>query len=74
MKRRVLVKTAPFHAFHCKKKREEANGAVLNGTISLLLPLDTQRTGEEEAFFLLFFYPFSLSQNPKNQRPDLSLH
>jgi hypothetical protein len=57
-----------------KKEEEEANGAVLNGTISLLLPLDTQRTGEEEAFSLPFFYPFSLSQNPKNQRPDLSLH
>jgi len=41
---------------------------------SLLLPLDTQRIGEEEAFSLPFFYPFSLSQNPKNQRPDLSLY
>jgi hypothetical protein len=58
-----------------KKERERANGAVLNGTISLLLPLDAQRTGEEEAFFPLFFSLLSLSQKPKNQlRPDLSLH
>jgi hypothetical protein len=57
-----LVKTASFHAFHWKKReRERANGAVLNGTISLLLPLDAQRTGEEEAFFPLFFSLLSLS-------------
>jgi len=56
------------------EKKKEANGAVLNGTISLLLPLDIQRTGQKEAFSLPFFYPFSLSQNPKNQRPDLSFH
>jgi hypothetical protein len=34
---------------HFTEKRErEANGVVLNSTISLLLPLDAQRTGEEE--------------------------
>jgi len=32
-----------------KKKKKEANGAVLNGTISLLFPLATQRIGEENA-------------------------
>jgi hypothetical protein len=78
MKRHVLVKTAPFHAFHCtlkkkQKKKRKANDAVLNGTISLLLPLDAQRTGEEEAFSPCFFI-LSLSQNPKNQQPDWSLH
>jgi len=68
MKRRVLVKTAPFHAFHChKKKKREANGAVLNGTISLLLPLDTQRIGEEEAFSLPFFI---LYLSPKTQKTN----
>jgi hypothetical protein len=50
-----------------KKKKEEANGAVLNGTISLLLPLDTQRTGEEEAFSLPFFI---LSLSPKTQKTN----
>jgi hypothetical protein len=67
MKRRVLAKTASFHAFHWKKnetKKKEVNIAVLNGTISLLLPLDTQRTGEEGAVFPCVLL-LSLSQNPK---------
>jgi len=33
-----------------KRKKKEVNGVVLNNTISLLLPLDAQRTGEEEDF------------------------
>jgi len=71
MKRRVLVKTAPFHAFHCQKKKREANGAVLNGTISLLLPLDTQRTGEEEAFSLPFFILYLSPKTQKKPTPRL---
>jgi len=31
-----------------REREREANSVVLNGTISLLLPLDAQRTGEEE--------------------------
>ena len=31
-----------------REREKEANGVVLNGTISLLLPLDVQRTGEEK--------------------------
>ena len=50
-----------------KKERERANGAVLNGTISLLLPLDAQRTGEEEAFSLPFFI---LYLSPKTQKTN----
>jgi len=53
-----------------RKKKEEANDAVLNDTISLLLPLDAQRTGEEEAFFPSFFYPLSL---PKPKKPTTRL-
>jgi hypothetical protein len=33
-----------------EKKKKEANSAILNGTISLLFPLDAQRTREEEDF------------------------
>jgi hypothetical protein len=59
MKRCILGKTASFHAFHWKKRRSK-NGVVLNGTMCLLLPLDAQRTGEEEAF-VPCFSPLSLS-------------
>jgi hypothetical protein len=44
MKRRILSKTAPFHTLFIKKKTQ--NGAVLNDTVRLLLPLDVQKTGE----------------------------
>jgi hypothetical protein len=49
-----------------RKKKKEVNGAVLNDTISLLLSLDAQRTGEEEAFFPSFFYPLSLPKPKKS--------
>jgi len=64
MKRCILGKTASFHAFHWKKRRSK-NGVVLNGTMCLLLPLDAQRTGEEEAFVPCFLLSLSLSQYPK---------
>ena len=51
MKLRVLAKTASFHTL--LKKRAQ-NGAVLNGTVAFLLPLDAQKTGEEESFVPLF--------------------
>jgi len=53
MKRRVLSKTTPFHALFIKKMRAQ-NSVVLNGTVVFLLPLDAQKTGEEESFVPLF--------------------
>jgi hypothetical protein len=37
-----------MHFTEKREREKEANGVVLNGTISLLLPLDAQRTGEEK--------------------------
>jgi hypothetical protein len=77
MKRRVLVKTTSFHAFHWKKKekrkKKEVNGVVLNNTISLLLPLDAQRTGEEEDFVPLHLL-LSLSLPKPKKKPDRAPH
>jgi len=53
----------PFHAFE-KKRKKEANGVVLNGTINLLLPLDVQRTGEEEAIMFPCNATISISLCP----------
>jgi hypothetical protein len=58
---------------HCFKKKEEkeANGAILNDTLSLLLPLDTQKIGEEEAIMFPCNAIISLSlcpHLPKNTR------
>ena len=64
MKRRVLVKTMPFHAFEKEKEKKKANGALLNGTIDLLLPLDVQRTGEEEAIMFPCNATISISLCP----------
>jgi hypothetical protein len=60
MKRRVLGKTTPFHAFQ-KKKEEKRNSVVLDGTI----PLSSSpghATGEEK--FLFFSVCFFLSLAP----------
>jgi hypothetical protein len=46
MKQRVLSKAAPFHPLFKKKKKGKAqNGAILNGTMGLLLPLDARGRG-----------------------------
>jgi hypothetical protein len=60
MKRRVLSKTASFHALFTQKKRDQ-NGVVLNGTITFLLPLDAQNRGKRR-FFLPLFSSTSLLQ------------
>jgi hypothetical protein len=52
--------------FTGKKREKEANEVVLNGTISLLLPLDAQRTREEEPFVPLLF-PLILSPKTRKQ-------
>ena len=56
-----------------EKEKRRINGVVLNGTISLLLPLDAKRTVEEEDFSpLLCLLPFSLKP-PKRRRQNLPL-
>jgi hypothetical protein len=68
MKRRVLAKMASFHTF-LKKKKMAQNGVVLNGTIVFLLPLDAQKTGEEESFVPLFSPTFRPLKSSKRRRP-----
>jgi len=53
---------------HCslKKRRRSTNGAVLNGTICVLLSLDARSRGRRRFFFLCFPPPF-LSQNDADQ-------
>jgi hypothetical protein len=58
MKLRVLSETTLFHAL---LKKNYQNGVVLNRTVAFLLPLDAQKTGEEEGFFPLFSPTFLLS-------------
>ena len=53
-------------------KKRSKNSAVLIGTICLLLPLDVQRIGEEEAFSPLL-YPLPLSPKPPKRRRQNSL-
>jgi len=64
------------HRFiHCSLKKRTKNGAVLNDTVHLLLPLDVQKTGEGAfvPFFIDFFPPPSLSQKDADQPgPKLS--
>jgi hypothetical protein len=49
-------------SYTVKKNKEKAqNGAVLNGTVAFLLPLDVQKIGEEEGFIPLFSPTFLLS-------------
>jgi hypothetical protein len=61
MKRRVLGKTTPFHAFSKKKWEEKRNSAILDGTVP---PPSSpgHATGEEK--FLFFFVCFFLSLAP----------
>jgi hypothetical protein len=68
MKRRVLAKMASFHTL-LKKKKMAQNGVVLNGTIVFLLPLDAQKTGEEESFVPLFSPTFRPLKSSKRRRP-----
>jgi hypothetical protein len=48
-----LVQNGAISYTFIKKKRAQ-NGAVLNGSVAFLLPLDEQKTGEEEGFVPLF--------------------
>jgi len=75
----LLNETARFGqngAVSCTvKKRErekEANGAVLNGAVSLLLPLHAQRTGEEKAIMFPCNATIFLSLCPHH--PGAALH
>jgi len=63
-------KTAPFHPLFQKKKSKDPNGVVLNATVGLLLPLDTQGRGREDFLPLLFSSPF-LQNNLKRRRQKL---
>jgi hypothetical protein len=54
---------------HFTGKKRSKNGVVLNGTMCLLLPLDAQRTGEEESF-VPCFSPLSLSLSQYPKKPD----
>jgi hypothetical protein len=54
------------YTVHIKKKAR--NGAILNGTVGLLLPLDTRNRGK--IFFSSFvFTDFSSSKASKRRRP-----
>ena len=78
IKRHVLSKMTPFHTLFIKKKKKEKarNGVVLNDTIAFLLPLDAQKTGEEEGFVLLFspMFLLSLSLLKLKKTPTQVLH
>ena len=50
MKRRILVKTTPFHALFKKKKKKTQNGA---GTI-VFFPTHAENRGEDDFFFSTF--------------------
>jgi hypothetical protein len=57
------------------EKKRSKNDVVLKCTICLLLPLDAQRTREEESFVACFSplsLSLSLSQNPK--KPEKTPH
>jgi len=70
MKRRVLGKTVSFHALFIKKKHTTTPKRCRFEWHHHLLPLDTQRTGEEDLFFLLCFSPTSLPpMTLKRHRP-----
>jgi len=70
MKRRVLGKTVSFHALFIKKKHTTTPKRCRFEWHHHLLPLDTQRTGEEDLFFLLCFSPTSLPpMTLKRRRP-----
>jgi hypothetical protein len=64
---RFIQNSAVSCTVHTKKKKEkDLNGAVLNGTVGLLLPLDARSRGRRRFFFLCFPPPF-LSQNDTDQ-------
>jgi hypothetical protein len=49
---------------HVKKKQKDPNGAVLKGTVGLLLPLDVRGRGRR-SFFIDFSVPLSLKSIKK---------
>jgi len=53
---------------HCSHKKRP-NGAVLNGTVGLLLPLDAWSRGRRRFFFPLFSPTFFLLKASKRHRP-----
>ena len=61
---------ALFHTFS-KKKRRIKNGAVLNGTICLLLPLDERSRGRRRFFFFCHHH-LSLQKHADTTCPKLS--
>jgi hypothetical protein len=64
---RFIQNSAVLCTVHTKKKKEkDLNGAVLNGIMGLLLPLDARSRGRRRFFFLCFPPPF-LSQNDTDQ-------
>jgi hypothetical protein len=64
---RFIQNSAVSCTVHTKKKKEkDLNGAVLNGIMGLLLPLDARSRGRRRFFFLCFPPPF-LSQNDTDQ-------
>jgi hypothetical protein len=56
MKWRVLGKAMPFHPL---LKKKDLNGAVLNSTMSLLLPLDARGRGRRRFPSPAFLFPLS---------------
>jgi hypothetical protein len=58
---------------HCSLKKRAQNGAVLNDTVAFLLPLDAQKTGEEESFVPLFS-PTSLPLKSIKKTPTKDPH
>jgi hypothetical protein len=53
-----LSKTAPFHTLFIKKRGKAQNGAVLNGNVAFLLPLDTRGRGRRRFFSLALSVPY----------------
>jgi len=68
MKQLVLSKTASFHPLLKKRRGKAQNGFVLNGTISLLLPLNAQRRGKKKFFSPAFSRSLSLPKPKKKYR------
>jgi hypothetical protein len=66
MKRHIWFKMMLFHSLLIKKK-DAQNGAVLNDTMHLFLPVDAHKQGNKKIVPLHCLSP-SLSQKPKNQQ------
>jgi hypothetical protein len=70
MKRCVLGKMASFHPLFQKKERKAPNGAILNGTVGLLLSLDEQGRGRRRIFSLAFLLSLFLRKHQKDADKD----